>query len=123
VIGDLEDFEQAALASACDLLMTHSHGRQAAERLGKPLLRLGIPTFDRIGNAHKCYVGYRGTRNFVYEVGNLLMEHIPHHGPGDWPLTPAALMAARGTEPVAPQSTDAGAIHLVLGHEMAAASA
>src|SRR5450755_2520790 len=53
VIGDLEDFEQAAKASGCDLLMTHSHGRQAAERLGKPLFRLGIPTFDRIGNAHK----------------------------------------------------------------------
>ena len=96
VIGDLEDFEQAAKAAACDLLMTHSHGRQAAERLGKPLFRLGIPTFDRIGNAHICHVGYRGTRNFVYEVGNLLMAQIPHHGPGDWPLPDAALAAARG---------------------------
>lgn len=96
VIGDLEDFEQAAKAAGCDLLMTHSHGRQAAERLGKPLFRLGIPTFDRIGNAHKCYVGYRGTRNFVYEVGNLLIEQIPHHGPNDWPLSQEALAAARG---------------------------
>lgn len=96
VIGDLEDFEQAAQASGCDLLMTHSHGRQAAERLGKPLFRLGIPTFDRIGNAHKCYVGYRGTRNLVYEVGNLLMEQIPHHGPDHWPLPEAAVAAARG---------------------------
>ena len=96
VIGDLEDFEQAAKATGCDLLMTHSHGRQAAERLGKPLFRLGIPTFDRIGNAHKCYVGYRGTRNLVYEVGNMLMEQIPHHSPGDWPLPEAALAAARG---------------------------
>ncbi|WP_428422147.1 nitrogenase iron-molybdenum cofactor biosynthesis protein NifN [Methylibium sp.] len=96
VIGDLEDFEQAAKATGCDLLMTHSHGRQAAERLGRPLFRLGIPTFDRIGNAHKCYVGYRGTRNFVYEVGNVLMEQIPHHGPGDWPLPEAAVAAARG---------------------------
>lgn len=97
VIGDLEDFEQAAQASGCDLLMTHSHGRQAAERLGKPLFRLGIPTFDRIGNAHKCYVGYRGTRNLVYEVGNLLMEQIPHHGPDHWPLPEAAVAAARGS--------------------------
>ncbi len=96
VIGDLEDFEQAAKAAGCDLLMTHSHGRQAAERLDKPLFRLGIPTFDRIGNAHKCYVGYRGTRNLVYEVGNLLMAQIPHHGPDHWPLPEAALAAARG---------------------------
>lgn len=99
MIGDLEDFEAAAKEARCALLMTHSHGRQAAERLATPLFRLGIPTFDRIGNAHKCYVGYRGTRHFVYEVGNLLMAQIPHHGPGDWPLPEAALDAARGAMP------------------------
>ena len=37
--------------------------------------------FDRVGNAHICHVGYRGTRNFVYQVGNLLMDQIGHHGP------------------------------------------
>jgi len=95
LIGDLEDFERLAQAADCDLLMTHSHGRQAAERLGKPLFRLGIPTFDRIGNAHRCHVGYRGTRNFVYEVGNALIEQIPHHGPQAWPLPAASLAAAR----------------------------
>ncbi len=94
LIGDLEDFEQSAAAANCDLLMTHSHGRQAAQRLQKPLFRIGIPLFDRIGNAHICHVGYRGTRQFVYEVGNLLMEHIPHHAPGDWPLPTASRAAA-----------------------------
>jgi nitrogenase molybdenum-iron protein NifN len=93
LIGDLEDFEHLAQAAGCDLLMTHSHGRQAAQRLGKPLFRIGIPMFDRVGNAHICHVGYRGTRNFVYEVGNLLMDQIAHHGPDDWPL-PAASRAA-----------------------------
>ena len=93
VIGDLEDFERLAQATGSDLLLTHSQGRQAAQRLGKPLFRLGIPMFDRIGNAHKCYVGYRGTRNFVYEVGNLLIDQIPHHGPQDWPLPQASLAA------------------------------
>lgn len=102
VIGDLEDFEQAAQAAGCDLLMTHSHGRQAAERLGKPLFRIGIPMFDRIGNAHVCHVGYRGTRRFVYEVGNLLIDQIPHHGPNDWPLPPQARAAARGEAPSLP---------------------
>lgn len=96
VIGDLEDFETAAKAAGCSLLMTHSHGRQAAERLNTPLFRLGIPTFDRIGNAHTCHVGYRGTRHFVYEVGNLLMAQIPHHGPDHWPLPEASVAAARG---------------------------
>ncbi|MEY2690407.1 MAG: hypothetical protein RL375_4607, partial [Pseudomonadota bacterium] len=96
LIGDLEDFERSAAAAGCDLLMTHSHGRQAAERLGKPLFRIGIPMFDRIGNSHICHVGYRGTRNFVYQVGNLLMEQIHHHSADDWPLTPEAQAAAAG---------------------------
>jgi nitrogenase molybdenum-iron protein NifN len=102
-IGDLEDFEQAARAAGCELLMTHSHGRQAAERLGRPLFRIGMPLFDRIGNAHRCHVGYRGTRNFVNEVGNLLLEHLPHHGPHDWPLPAASRAAAmaKGAAPVA----------------------
>ncbi|MDE2372297.1 MAG: nitrogenase iron-molybdenum cofactor biosynthesis protein NifN [Burkholderiales bacterium] len=94
VIGDLEDFERSAQATGCDLLMTHSHGRQAAARLGKPLFRIGIPTFDRIGNAHVCMVGYRGTRSFVYAVGNLLIDQIPHYGPDAWPLPAASLAAA-----------------------------
>ena len=105
LIGDLEDFEHLAQAAGCDLLMTHSHGRQAAERLGKPLFRIGIPMFDRVGNAHICHVGYRGTRNFVYEVGNLLMDQIGHHHPHDWPLPAASRLAALGVSldsPTAP---------------------
>jgi nitrogenase molybdenum-iron protein NifN len=93
VIGDLEDFERSADATGCDLLMTHSHGRQAAERLGKPLFRIGIPMFDRVGNAHINQVGYRGTRQFIYAVGNLLMaqQHAAH--PDDWPLPATARQA------------------------------
>jgi nitrogenase molybdenum-iron protein NifN len=94
LIGDLEDFERSAAAANCDLLMTHSHGRQAAERLAKPLFRLGIPMFDRVGNAHICHVGYRGTRNLVYAVGNLMLEQIHRHGPDDWPLPAASRVAA-----------------------------
>ncbi len=131
LISDLEDLELQAKARGCDLLMTHSHGRQAAARLGKPLFRLGIPMFDRIGNAHKCYVGYRGTRNLVYEVGNLLLEQIPHHGPEDWPLSEAALAAARGPAlPLFSTLPGAGVAHvgaeiprLSPGREAAVASA
>lgn len=99
VIGDLEDFEHSAVGA--DLLMTHSHGRQAAARLGKPLFRVGIPMFDRIGNAHVCQVGYRGTRSFLYAVGNVLIDQIPHHGPDDWPLPAASRLAAVAELPAA----------------------
>jgi nitrogenase molybdenum-iron protein NifN len=124
MIGDLEDFETSARAAGCDLLMTHSHGRQAAERLGKPLFRIGIPLFDRIGNAHICHAGYRGTRNFVYEVGNLLMAHQPHHGPDAWPLPAASLAAALNPVSTVPAVTHLPAVipRLVLPDETTSAA-
>ncbi|WP_454873734.1 nitrogenase iron-molybdenum cofactor biosynthesis protein NifN [Paraburkholderia xenovorans] len=94
VIGDLEDMERAA--TDCDLLITHSHGRQMAAHLQKPLLRIGFPVFDRVGNAHRRYVGYRGTMNLIFEIANLMIEQIAHHHPGDWPLPQTSIdLAAR----------------------------
>jgi nitrogenase molybdenum-iron protein NifN len=84
VIGDLEDLENRA--AGCDLLITHSHGRQAADRLGIPFLRMGLPLFDRIGAAHKLSIGYRGTRDLVFELGNLFIENLPEHHADSWPL-------------------------------------
>ncbi|HEY8907748.1 MAG TPA: nitrogenase component 1, partial [Rhodoferax sp.] len=92
ILGDLEDLERGA--ADCDLLVTHSHGRQAAERLNKPLLRIGFPVFDRVGNAHRCQVGYRGTTALIFEVANLMIDQIKHHHADDWPLSPEALRAA-----------------------------
>jgi nitrogenase molybdenum-iron protein NifN len=82
LIGDLEDLERDA--HDCDLLITHSHGRQAAERLHKPLFRMGIPTFDRLGAGHLVTVGYRGTRNLVFELGNLFMSEPHEVNPDTW---------------------------------------
>lgn len=84
LIGDLEDLEQRA--SNADLLVTHSHGRQAAERLDIPFYRLGLPTFDRLGAGHVVSVGYRGTRNMIFEIGNLLMAAAHEPGPDSWPV-------------------------------------
>jgi len=103
VLGDLEDLEHGA--ADCDLLITHSHGRQAAERLGKPLLRIGFPVFDRIGNAHRCQVGYRGTMALVFEVANLMLANITHHHANDWPLPPEAQRAATTVSMTQPTTT------------------
>jgi nitrogenase molybdenum-iron protein NifN len=84
LIGDLEDLEHRA--SNADLLVTHSHGRQAAERLNIPLYRLGLPTFDRLGASHQVSVGYRGTRNLIFEIGNLFMAAAHEPGPDSWPV-------------------------------------
>lgn len=77
LIGDLEDLETRA--PGCDLLITHAHGRQAAERLQIPLFRLGLPTFDRLGAGHQLTVGYRGSRDLIFAIGNIFMagSHEP----------------------------------------------
>jgi len=87
LIGDLEDLEMRA--KGCDLLITHSHGRQAAERLGIPLFRAGLPCFDRLGANHRLSVGYRGTRDLTFQVGNLFLEHTHEGAPDSWPLPEA----------------------------------
>jgi nitrogenase molybdenum-iron protein NifN len=84
LIGDLEDLESRA--AGCDLLLTHSHGRQAAARLGIPLLRAGLPCFDRLGANHKLSVGYRGTRDLIFQIGNVFLEHTHEGEPDSWPL-------------------------------------
>ena len=82
VIGDLEDLEMRA--SGADLLVTPSHGRQASERLGIPLFRIGIPVFDRLGAGHQVTVGYRGTRDLIFAVGNLFLADVHEPSPATW---------------------------------------
>jgi len=83
-IGDLADFEDAAAAAGAELLVTHSHGRQAAARLGVPLLRVGLPIFDRLGAAQRCTIGYRGTRDLIFEVANIVLAGQHEHTPQDF---------------------------------------
>jgi nitrogenase molybdenum-iron protein NifN len=82
VIGDLEDLEMRA--TGCDLLITHAHGRQMAERLEIPLVRMGLPMFDRLGAAHRVTVGYRGTRDLIFEIGNVFLANEHHNTPDTW---------------------------------------
>ena len=73
-VGDLEDLENTAQGS--DLLVANSNGRQAAARLGGiPLLRAGLPVFDRLGAHQKMYVGYRGTMNLVFETATIFQAN------------------------------------------------
>ncbi|TGQ32394.1 nitrogenase iron-molybdenum cofactor biosynthesis protein NifN [Mesorhizobium sp. M00.F.Ca.ET.216.01.1.1] len=88
-VGDLGDLE--GLAAGTDLLVTHSHGRQAAERLGIPLMRVGFPIFDRLGSQHKPTILYEGTRDLIFEVANIFQasQNMP---------TPEALDPFRNRE-------------------------
>lgn len=84
LIGDLEDLEQRA--AGCDLMITNSHGRQAADRLNIPFHRAGLPLFDRLGAGACVTVGYRGTREFLFDIGNIFLAHPHEASPDSWPL-------------------------------------
>jgi nitrogenase molybdenum-iron cofactor biosynthesis protein NifN len=72
VIGDLEELE--GLAKGSDLLITNSQGKAAADRLGIPLYRQGMPIYDRLGNGFSCKVGYKGTIKLLFDLGNIFLE-------------------------------------------------
>ena len=38
-----------------------------------PFYRMGLPMFDRLGAGHQLSVGYRGTRDLIFDIGNLFM--------------------------------------------------
>jgi len=50
---------------------------KGAERLKIPFYRMGLPMFDRLGAGHLLSVGYRGTRDLLFDLSNLIMRRMP----------------------------------------------
>jgi len=78
-IGDLEDLEHQAQRHGAQLMLTNSHGAESARRLGLPLLRVGFPQYDLVGGYARAWVGYRGSRQALFDLANLLQAQ--HHDP------------------------------------------
>jgi nitrogenase molybdenum-iron protein NifN len=76
-IGDLEDLEHQARRHEAELVITNSHGVETARRLGLPLLRAGFPQYDLVGGYARAWVGYRGSRQALFDLANLLQAQ--HH--------------------------------------------
>ncbi len=76
-IGDLEDMEKAARAGAAQFIVANSHAAETAHRLGLPLLRAGFPQYDHVGGYARTWVGYRGTRQALFDLANLMLGQ--HH--------------------------------------------
>ncbi|MEJ2645700.1 MAG: nitrogenase iron-molybdenum cofactor biosynthesis protein NifN [Gammaproteobacteria bacterium] len=77
-IGDLEDLERAARANGAQLLIGNSHAAESARRLGVPLLRAGFPQYDLVGGYQRTWVGYRGSRQALFDLANLLLMQEHH---------------------------------------------
>lgn len=69
-VGDLETLEERAGKST--LIIANSNGRQAAGLLKLPHLRAGLPVFDQVGYPQKCWIGYKGTQQFLFDTINSL---------------------------------------------------
>lgn len=83
-IGDLEDVEQLAQRNEAELLLGNSHMADVAQRLALPLLRMGFPLYDQIGAYRRTWIGYRGSRQTLFDLANgLLGAHqqpvMPYH--------------------------------------------
>lgn len=80
-IGDLEDLENLAREAKAQLLIGNSHAVDTAERLGVPIIRAGFPQYDIIGGYTRAWIGYRATRQLLFDIGNLVInfahEDIP----------------------------------------------
>jgi nitrogenase molybdenum-iron protein NifN len=72
-IGDLEDLEILARENAAEILITNSHGVETAQRLGIPLLRAGFPQYDQLGGYQKTWIGYRGSRQTLFDLANIML--------------------------------------------------
>ena len=78
-IGDLEDLEKMSREAGAELLFGNSHLAASAERLGLPLQRMGFPQYDLLGGYQRVWVGYRGSRQAIFDLANLLMANHHHH--------------------------------------------
>ena len=72
IIGDFEDFENVVEGS--DLLIGNSHTATISKKLNIPLYRQGIPIYDRLGIGQYTKVGYRGTMQILFDIGNIFLE-------------------------------------------------
>lgn len=73
-IGDLEDLELLAKQHKAQLLIGNSHAVATAERLKVPILRAGFPLYDVIGGYQKTWIGYRGSRQALFDLANLVIN-------------------------------------------------
>jgi nitrogenase molybdenum-iron protein NifN len=72
-LGDLEDFERSAREHGAELCIGNSHMAESARRLGLSLLRVGFPQYDLLGGYQRSWIGYRGTRQTLFDLANLMM--------------------------------------------------
>jgi nitrogenase molybdenum-iron protein alpha/beta subunit len=102
LVGDIEDLERLAGERGARLLVANSHGVEPAARLDVPLLRAGFPLYDTVGGHARTWIGYRGSRQALFEITNLLLTRrrdVPPYRSIFWQGTPRAQEAVSAAAP------------------------
>ncbi|ABM61058.1 nitrogenase iron-molybdenum cofactor biosynthesis protein NifN [Halorhodospira halophila] len=79
-VGDLEALEHHGREDGVELILGSGHAAATAGRLGVPILQCGYPIWERVGLHARPRVGYRGSRDTLFELANTLLEHREVHG-------------------------------------------
>jgi nitrogenase molybdenum-iron protein NifN len=111
IIGDLEDMEKQARAADAQLVIANSHAAETASRLGLPLLRAGFPQYDYVGGYARTWVGYRGTRQALFDISNLMLSQHHELEPYRSIYWQASRDDCRPGEPNVISSSAAGLVH------------
>lgn len=77
-LGDLEDLERLAREHRAQLVIGNSHAVESARRLRLPLLRAGFPQYDLVGGWQRTWIGYRGSRQTLFDLANILAQSDRH---------------------------------------------
>lgn len=77
-VGDLEDLELISRDNGAQLIIGNSHCTATATRLTIPLIHAGFPLYDLIGGYQRTWIGYRGARQALFDLANLLLIHGDH---------------------------------------------
>ncbi|SFT64857.1 nitrogenase molybdenum-iron protein NifN [Kosakonia arachidis] len=78
IIGDLEDMQDLLCETPASLLVSNSHAADLAEQFDIPLVRVGFPLFDRLGEFRRVRQGYAGMRDTLFELANTLRDRHHH---------------------------------------------
>lgn len=93
-IGDLEDVDKKLQCHSFDMLCANSHAASLAQKYHLPLVRIGFPLFDRIGEFRRLRQGYAGMRDTLFELANAMRQahhELPvYHSPLKQIFPPAA---------------------------------
>lgn len=77
LIGDFSDLELALADAPAKLLISNSHGKALADRLGMAHIVSGFPIFDHYGGFRQTRQLYGGIRDTLFELANMIHHQLP----------------------------------------------